>query len=56
MVLLLTLPYIVPIVDIDAHAQGEDVVEYVYPVKQDKWSPPLNEEWKLNLWHGVKED
>ena len=29
--------YLVPVVDIDAHAQGEEVVEYVYPVKEDKW-------------------
>ena len=31
-----TLPCLVPIVDIDTHALGEEVVEYVYPVKDSK--------------------
>ena len=29
-------PCLVPIVDIDAHSKGEEVVEYVYPVKNDQ--------------------
>ena len=30
---VLTSRFTVPVVDIDAHALGEDVVEYVYPIK-----------------------
>ena len=50
---LLTLPYLVPVVDIDARAMGEDVVEYVYPVKKERWCQLLWEE--LILQNGTKE-
>ena len=33
---LINLLFLVPVVDIDAHALGEEVVEYVYPVKDPK--------------------
>ena len=28
--------FLVPVVDIEAHTLGEEVVEYVYPVKDEK--------------------